>query len=136
MTRKLHRQNTAGSGVVLDRERAAVSFDVALGNRKPQTQSAPVGAALRKGREHGLGGPCAELPAVVFDFDEDVVTGRVGVQHDLRVRPAELEGVLQQVRERREEPVSVALDRKSRQQTILGLHRRTQFATPPARERD
>jgi hypothetical protein len=51
---------------------------------------------------------------VISDFDEDAVGRSVCVQHDLCARLGELEGVLQQVCQRREEPVSVTLDGEER----------------------
>ena len=79
--------------------------------REPEPRA--IGAALLEGTKEHLRFSSREAAALVFDIDEDVIGGGTRSEPDVPVRPSELERVLEQVRYRRREQLSVRVDRNA-----------------------
>ena len=89
---------------------ASARLDRPARDGKPEAQAAAVGRVLRERGEQGIGLSLGKSAALVLDLDQHALRGAVGLQADVAMRPRELEGVLQQVGDRRIEHLLFRLD--------------------------
>jgi hypothetical protein len=93
-------------------DHAAVALDAFTGNGQTEPQPRPVGAALLEGNEQTPGLALGKPAALVLDVDQHPPGGGGGIrpQRHVSIRPSELEGVLQQVGERRRDELPIHVD--------------------------
>jgi len=110
MTRKINSENTTYARYVTDAENSSIRFHTPLGNRQPQANTSFILIALCEGFKHFLGITGRETAAVVFNVNEDTITGCVCAQCNLRVGTCELKCILQQIPNCRSQQVPAGID--------------------------
>ena len=112
-SRKVDGKDATRWGYIAEAEDPVIRFDAALTDGEPESQPGLVHAGLCKWHEHSIGAVRRQATAMILDFDQNTIRDGIGGQGDLRPRPREFEGVLQQVADCRGQHVTVDIDRKT-----------------------
>ena len=112
--RKAHGEDTPRSIHVLDAERTRIGFNALPRNGQTQAQACLVVTALREGAEHLFGFAAGQTPAVVFHVDEDPLSERIRLQRDLGAGAGELQGILEDIRQRCQQVAAISCNSQQR----------------------
>jgi len=107
---QINREDASSAGDVAGLDLAAIRADALTGDSEPEAQTASVLASLLEQCKQVLGSS-GKAAALVLDRDEDAIGVCVCPYENMTRGARELESVLQQVRDRRREGLSVYLDR-------------------------
>src|SRR5688572_9098682 len=103
-------ENASPSGKVPRVDPAMVGFDAPSAEREAQAQTGSIRASLLERAEEVVGIRAGQATAFVLDLDEDALGAGAHPQRHDRVRPRELERVLQQIGHDGSEHLSISLD--------------------------